>query len=78
MCALFNYSKISKWVDKAGLADCDLVAFGEALVPGYPFWLEHTNGAKLFCSRQEAMYAHYLRNAVDIAGKILSIVPFSF
>jgi hypothetical protein len=25
---------------------CSLIAFGEAFVPGYLFWIEHTNGAR--------------------------------
>ena len=37
--------KIISYVDEAGAKDCDLVVFGEGLLPGYPFWLSYTNGA---------------------------------
>ena len=31
---------------KAAKRGCGFVAFGEALAPGYPFWIEHTDGAR--------------------------------
>ncbi|NQU29289.1 MAG: carbon-nitrogen hydrolase family protein, partial [Anaerolineae bacterium] len=33
-------TRILEQVHKAAEADCQLVAFGEALLPGYPFWIE--------------------------------------
>jgi len=41
------------------------VAFGEALVPGYPFWVERTDGARFNSPIQKALYAHYLHEAVQ-------------
>ena len=41
--------------------------FGEALAPGYPFWVERTNGAEFDSKLQKSLYAHYLREAVSIA-----------
>ena len=38
--------KIVRWIEKAAQDDCGLVVFGEALVPGYPFWVERTDGAR--------------------------------
>jgi nitrilase len=38
--------KIISFVDQAAEASCQLVAFGEALLPGYPFWIERTDGAR--------------------------------
>jgi len=53
---------------------CRLVAFGEALVPGYPFWLELTNGATFNSPRQKAIHSHYLDQAVQIeAGHLDSL-----
>ena len=46
---------------------CKLVVFGEALVPGYPFWLELTGGARFNDAGQKEMHARYLLEAVDIA-----------
>lgn len=45
-----------------------LVAFGEALVPGYPFWPEHTDGAVFESELQKELHAIYQREAVDVAG----------
>jgi nitrilase len=38
--------KVASFVSDAGSAGCDLVTFGEGLVPGYPFWIERTDGAR--------------------------------
>lgn len=50
----------------ASEAGCDLVAFGEALVPGYPFWVERLQGARFNDSQQKELYAHYLDQGVVI------------
>lgn len=39
-------AKVVQWVRRAAAEGCRLVAFGEALLPGYPFWLEHTDAAR--------------------------------
>ncbi|MEP3388469.1 MAG: nitrilase-related carbon-nitrogen hydrolase, partial [Reichenbachiella sp.] len=38
--------KIYDSIETAGKQSCELVVFGEALLPGYPFWIELTDGAK--------------------------------
>lgn len=54
--------------------EADLMAFGEALVPGYPFWVERTNGAAFASSEQEHWHAAYQREAVQIErGDLASI-----
>lgn len=58
--------KVLSAVSQAADQGCRLVAFGEALVPGYPFWLELTNGAAFNSPRQKAIHAHYLDQAVQI------------
>ena len=58
--------KIIKSVQAAAKADCQLVAFGEALLPGYPFWVERTNGAEFNSLVQKEMHAHYLDQAVQV------------
>ena len=35
-------AKVVTQVEAAAARGCSLVAFGEALVPGYPFWIERT------------------------------------
>ena len=42
------------------------MAFGETLVPGYPFWLAHTGGAEFDSKVQKEIHAHYLDQAVDL------------
>ncbi len=58
--------KIKVYIDKAGSAHCDLVVFGEALLPGYPFWLELTHGPKFNSKKQKEIHAHYIRNAIQV------------
>ncbi len=58
--------KVASYIADAGQKGCDLLAFGEALAPGYPFWVELTGGAKFNNTQQKQMFAHYVRNAIDI------------
>ncbi len=59
-------AKILEQVHAAAEADCRLVAFGEALLPGYPFWIERTNGAVFNSPIQKEIHAHYMQQAVQI------------
>ncbi len=59
-------AKVGRWITRAADRGCGLVAFGEALVPGYPWWIEHTDGARFNSPVQKALHAHYLEQAVDI------------
>ncbi|MCI0518023.1 MAG: carbon-nitrogen hydrolase family protein [Woeseiaceae bacterium] len=58
--------KVTEYVAKAAADGCRLVAFGEALVPGYPFWVERTDGARFDSAVQKSLYAHYVAQGVDI------------
>lgn len=58
--------KVAEAVELAGKNGCQLVMFGEALVPGYPFWIERTNGARFNDPKQKAIYAEYLEQGVVI------------
>jgi nitrilase len=58
--------KILSFMDKAGARKCNLVVFGEALLPGYPFWLSLTGGAAFDSPVQKELHAHYMRNAVNL------------
>lgn len=63
--------KIYTSISEAGAKECNLVVFGEGLLPGYPFWLSLTNGAEFNSSVQKEIHAHYIRNAVQIeAGEL--------
>jgi nitrilase len=61
-------AKIADQITEAGQSGARLVVFGEAILPGYPFWIEHTDGARFESALQMAMFAHYVDQAVDIAG----------
>lgn len=66
--------KVANWIARAAAAGCGFVAFGEALVPGYPFWIEHTDGARFESSLQKEIHAHYLDQAVQIEAGHLAAV----
>lgn len=66
--------KIIHYMEQAAAQGCDLVTFGEALLPGYSFWLERADGARFNNAELKRMHAHYLDQAVQIeAGHLDSI-----
>ena len=58
--------KMEKWAKDAGAQNCKLLVFPEAFVPGYPFWLELTDGARFNNKRQKELHAHYLDQAIQV------------
>jgi len=67
-------AKMVKFVEQAAELGCQLVTFGEALLPGYPFWIERTNGARFNSPLQKEMHAFYMEQAVQIeAGHLQSL-----
>lgn len=66
--------KIRNYIEEAGTRGCDLVVFGEALLPGYPFWLGLTHGAEWNSPMQKEIHAHYIRNSVQIEAGELDIL----
>ena len=58
--------RIVKSIHLAGEKSCDLVVFGEGLLPGYPFWLGLTDGTAFDSPMQKELHAHYAKNAVCI------------
>src|ERR1700754_1729017 len=66
--------KVNEYIAKAAAAGCRLVAFGEAFVPGYPFWTEHTDGARFNSALQKEIFAEYAAQAVQPeAGDLASV-----
>jgi nitrilase len=64
-----------KVIDEAGAKGCELVVFGEGLLPGYPFWIDLTDGARFNSDVPKEIYAHYFQQAVQINnGDLDSIV----
>lgn len=59
-------AKMLTYVDQAAKEKADLVAFSEALLPGYPYWLDFTGGAQFNDDIQKDWYAWYASQAVQI------------
>ncbi|MEH6445102.1 MAG: carbon-nitrogen hydrolase family protein [Oceanospirillaceae bacterium] len=67
-------AKVITMINQAGSEQVDLVAFGEALVPGYPFWVSATDGARFNAQDQKELHSHYTDQAVQIeAGHLDSV-----
>ncbi len=66
--------KVVEAIDDAGSENCQLVTFGEALVPGYPYWVERTSGANFNDSIQKEFFAEYSKQAVVIEDGHLDCV----
>lgn len=66
--------KVIDAMDMAANEGVQLCAFGEALVPGYPFWVERTDGAVFESDVQKEWYAHYLDQGVVISKRHLDAV----
>jgi len=63
--------KMLDYIREAADKGCKLTVFSEALLPGYPYWIEHTDGARFESDLQKAYYQRYYENAVNIdAGEL--------
>ncbi|MEN8885660.1 MAG: carbon-nitrogen hydrolase family protein [Winogradskyella sp.] len=58
--------KIENSIIDAAKQKCELVVFGEALLPGYPFWLALTVGAEWNTRLNKELHAHYVQNSICI------------
>ena len=58
--------KILKTIEDASSSGCELMVFGEALLPGYPFWLALTGGAEWNTKINKELHAHYANNSIQI------------
>jgi len=58
--------KIENSMREAAAQKAELIIFGEALLPGYPFWVSLTDGAQFDSAVQKEIHAHYAQNAVVI------------
>ena len=67
-------AKIETTILEAAKNGSELVVFGEALLPGYPFWLALTNGAEWNTKVNKELHGHYARNSIQIeTGELDSI-----
>jgi len=63
--------KVEQSIRDAAKENCELIVFGEALVPGYPFWLALTGGAEWNTTVNKELHAQYVRNSIQIeAGEL--------
>lgn len=58
--------KIISSIQAAAKNGANLIVFGEALLPGYPFWISLTNGADFDSATQKKLHARYMHEAVQI------------
>ncbi|UII78209.1 carbon-nitrogen hydrolase family protein [Flagellimonas sp. CMM7] len=66
--------KIENTIQEAAKEKAELIVFGEAFLPGYPFWLAHTEGAAWDLKVNKELHAHYTRNSIQIeAGELDAI-----
>ena len=63
---LETLKKVENSIIEASEKNCELIVFGEGLVPGYPFWLALTGGAEWDTKINKEIHGHYVRNAVTI------------
>ncbi len=61
-------TKMADYLRQAGEAGAQLTVFGEALLPGYPFWLDLTDGARFNSPIQKELHAHYFEQAIQISA----------
>ncbi|AXG68372.1 aliphatic nitrilase [Kordia sp. SMS9] len=59
-------AKIQQQILEASKQDCELIVFGEALLPGYPFWVANTNGATFNSTLQKEIHRHYVQNSIQV------------
>ena len=66
--------KMEAAISEAARQKANLICFGETLLPGYPFWLNLTDGARFNSTTQKEIFAHYLHQAVNVeAGDLDSL-----
>ncbi len=66
-------AKVIKTIESAK-GKADLIVFSEGFVPGYPFWLDGTGGARFNDAKQKELFAHYSDQAITIeAGHLDSV-----
>ena len=66
--------KACEWIAKAAAGGCSLIAFGEACVPGYPFWIEYSKETAFNSPFHKEFHAEYINQAVCIErGDLASV-----
>jgi len=58
--------KVIEAINIAAKENAELIVFSEGFVPGYPFWVDITGGAKFNDEAQKELFALYSDQAVNI------------
>ena len=58
--------KVEQCMIDAAKENCELIVFGEALVPGYPFWVSLTGGAEWNTTVNKELHAAYILSLIHI------------
>lgn len=66
--AAASTDRVLDYIRQAAAAKARLLAFGETWLPGYPFWLSSTGGARFDDPEQKAAYGQYLAAAIEADG----------
>lgn len=61
-----TWEKLESYIRDAKANGAELVAWGETLIPGYPFWLSPTGGARFNDDDQKTVYSTYWREAIQL------------
>jgi predicted amidohydrolase len=63
-----TWIKLENYIREAKSKGAELVTWGETLIPGYPFWLSPSGGARFNDADQKTAYATYWREAIQLDG----------
>ena len=66
--------KVKTAMIEAANEKADLLVFGEGFLPGYPFWLALTDGAKWDLEVNKTLHAHYAKNAIQLEAGDLDTI----
>ena len=66
--------KMQAYAQEAASQGAELCIFGEAILPGYPFWLENTNAATFNSKVQKEIHARYVQEAIQPESGDLKIL----
>lgn len=61
-----TWEKLSGYIREAASSDAELITWGETLIPGYPIWVSHSDGAKFNNPIQKKVYAKYWQEAIHL------------
>jgi nitrilase len=63
-----TWTKMEGFIREAQANGAELITWGETLIPGYPFWLSPSGGARFNDADQKTAYATYWRESIQLDG----------